>query len=83
MRLCYLLLEQSCPSNDKLVLPSYFTYEELSKFLCVHSVTISRIMSRLKQHGNIEKLHHHIIVKQPDQLIWLIEQKIDLGYPEK
>ena len=80
MRLCRLLLEQSYEKGGKLIFPSYFTYSELSKYLGNHSVTIARIMEKLKQYGYISKQGRNIIVNDPKQLKLLIDNESNIDY---
>lgn len=62
-RLCRTLLDFSDLHHGKLVVNKHFTYVELAKYLGVHTVTISRIMSALKNEGVITKDGHAIIIK--------------------
>lgn len=78
VRLCRLLLEQSKNKDGKLVLPKYFTCTELSKYLGIHAVTVSRLISNLKQKGYISKKGHGIIVERPDQIKIIIDAEINL-----
>lgn len=78
VRLCRLLLEQSKEKDGKLILPKYFTCTELSKYLGIHAVTISRLISKLKQKGYISKQGHNITVERPDQIQIIIDSGIIL-----
>lgn len=79
-RLCRLLLEHSYEKNEKLVFPPYFTYAELSKYLGTHSVTVARIMAKLKQCGYISKSGRSIIINDPEQLQSLIDSGCNIDY---
>lgn len=80
VRLCRLLLEYCHEKEGKLVLPKYFTCIELSKYLGTHTVTVSRIISKLKHYGYISKAGHSIVVEKPDQLQVLIDSGLDFDY---
>lgn len=54
-RLCYLLLEISRSTHGDGTIPRLFTHAELAKYLGVHQVTVSRIMSKFKKQGYIRK----------------------------
>lgn len=80
VRLCRLLLEYCQERDGRLILPKYFTCIELSKYLGTHTVTVSRIISKLKQYGYISKDGHSIVVEKPDQLHTLIDSGLDFEY---
>lgn len=80
IRLCRLLLTHSKKSNGEKVLPDYFTYSEISKFLGIHPVTVARIMAKLKQYGYIKKAGHATVIVKATQLETLINSGMDLDY---
>lgn len=41
--------------NGKMVIPKNITFVEMSKYLGIHPVTISRIFARLCREGDIDK----------------------------
>jgi len=75
VRLCQLFLEFAEHHPNGLELPSFFTQVELSHYLGTHVVTISRIISQLKQRGYIEKKGRRILIKDRKGL----EELIDAG----
>lgn len=77
LRLCNLLLEYAQPVSGDLVLPSYFTHEELSHYLGLHVVTVSHIMSQLKRKGYIQRWGRRIIIPDPDRLRNLDPQDLE------
>lgn len=80
IRLCRLLLTHSDENHNKRILPDYFTYSEISKFLGIHPVTVARIMAKLKHYGYISKEGHSTIILKIEQLKNLIESGMDLDY---
>lgn len=46
VRLCHLLLEVFHLTGGLVLLPQFFTYEEMAKYLGCHPVTISRITAK-------------------------------------
>lgn len=80
VRLCRLLLELSKEEHGVLTVPKFFTYTELSKYLGCHSVTVSRIMARLKQQGIIVKGKDGLILQSTDTLKEMIESEDDFDY---
>ena len=79
-RLCKTLLDFSYMSGKRRIVNKYFNYIELSKYLCVHTVTVSRIMRSLKQVGAIEKDGHLIIIKDVTILEQYIQDTQTLSY---
>lgn len=80
VRLCRFLLEYSEIKKEKQFLPSYFTYEELAKYLDIHKVTVARIFAKLKHYGYISRQGHTIILEHPDRIQNLIDADINLDY---
>ena len=79
-RLCKTLLDFSHVYGKRRIVNKYFSYVELSKYLGVHTVTVSRIMRSLKQIGAIEKDGHLIVIKNTDILEEYIQETKMLSY---
>ncbi|MGL4361843.1 MAG: Crp/Fnr family transcriptional regulator [Cellulosilyticaceae bacterium] len=79
-RLCKTLIDLSYISGNKRMLHKHFNYVELGKYLGVHTITVSRIMSALKQQGIIEKSGHTIILKDINSLTQYVNNKKLLSY---
>ena len=75
-----LLLDVAQNKEGELVVPKFFTYAELAKYLGSHPVTVSRIMAKLKQLGYIVKDHDGIILNDPAALKELVNGDRDLNY---
>ncbi|MGL5677782.1 MAG: Crp/Fnr family transcriptional regulator [Cellulosilyticaceae bacterium] len=80
IRLCRILLDLADYKDGEYIIEKCFNYTELSKYLGVHSVTISRIMLVLKNMGIIDKRGHSTIIKDVDKLLNLIDCPEDLRY---
>ena len=78
--LCRLLLDVAQPSDGFLIVPRFFTYAELAKYLGTHSVTVSRIMAKMKQLGYMAKDNRGIILKQPEALREFLKGDKELNY---
>ena len=66
--LCRLLLSVARPVDGQLIVPKFFTYAELAKYLGTHAVTVSRIMAKMKQMGFMAKDRRGIILKSPEAI---------------
>ncbi len=66
--LCRLLLSVARPVDGQLIVPKFFTYAELAKYLGTHAVTVSRIMAKMKQKGYMAKDRRGIIIKSPEAI---------------
>ncbi len=80
VRLCHLLLEVSQTKKELLVVPKFFTYAELAKYLGCHPVTVSRIMAKLKQNGFISKTAAGIVIDDAAALEKLINSESCFKY---
>lgn len=78
--LCRLLLDVARPEDGQLIIPKFFTYAELAKYLGTHSVTVSRIMARMKQSGYIDKDSRGLILKRPEILREFLAGSKELNY---
>lgn len=79
-RLARLLLSVSRVENKKRRAPQFFTYEELSRYLGTHPVTVSRIMARMKKEGWLSKSGREIIIENEPALRRLIESESGFDY---
>lgn len=79
-RLCKTLLDFSYCCGTRCIVHKHFNYVELSKYLGVHTVTISRIMRSLKQVGAIEKDGHCIVIKDKALLEEYMQETKTLSY---
>lgn len=80
VRLCHLLLEVSCLCGNKRVVPKFYSYTELAKYLGCHPVTVSRIMPKLKENGYISKGPEGIVIDDAEGLVELIETESEFKY---
>ena len=62
LRLCEALLRLSVPHRNEFILNPDFTYNELAKYLKLHQITVTRIMSALKKNGVIRKDKRIVII---------------------
>lgn len=79
-RLCYLLLEIAQSSRSHQLIPRFFTYAELAKYLGVHQVTVSRIMTKLKKLGYIKKCPDGLSIEDEKALWALMELDSQFKY---
>jgi CRP-like cAMP-binding protein len=73
VRLCGMILDYSICRKGKKILPSFFTYAEMAKYIGTHQVTVSRIMAKLKQYGYISKDGHCTVIEREDCLKKIME----------
>ncbi len=79
--LCQLLLSVCRRSPGcKPVIPKFYTYEELARYLGCHPVTVSRIMAKLKQLGYLKKAGRELVIEDEGMLIQLMESEVDFRY---
>ena len=80
-RLCWLILEQSeKDKHGELTLDPVFTYDELSHYLGVHTITVARIMSSLKRIGAIKKCGRKTLITDVQKLRDVINEDLSLEY---
>lgn len=79
--LCQLLLSvcQKEP-GEKPIVPKFYTYEELARYLGCHPVTVSRIMAKLKQLGYLKKSGRALVIEDEQKLIDLMESDAEFKY---
>lgn len=80
VRLCSLLLEVAQPFKGLLLVPKFFTYGEMAKYLGCHPVTVSRIMAKLKQLGYIAKTREGIVMENRERLEKLVHSESCIKY---
>ncbi len=61
-RLCHALAELAVPCGSGYILHRYFTYSELANYLGIHTITVTRLMKRLKDMGIIRKQGHTTVI---------------------
>lgn len=71
--ICRFLLSMCSDTPDGMVLPRFFTHEEISKYLGVHLVTVSRIMSRMQKSGYIKRIPAGLLIKDINALQGIVE----------
>lgn len=79
-RLCKILEERCIEKDGKYIVAGQNTNIELAKFLCVHKVTVARIIRQLKAEGIISKRGGSIVVLEPELLKEYAECRRQLKY---
>ena len=79
-RLCTFLLNYAQQEGGRLCMPAYFTLSEVSHYLGVHTVTVSRIVAQLRQRGYIEKEGRRVILLDPDGLGQLVKEHANFDF---
>ncbi len=69
---CQWLLSCRIKKDGCYVIPKSFTFAEVSKYLGIHPVTVSRLAKKLKELGAIDRKDGCIIIKNEDLLISLM-----------
>lgn len=67
-RLCKLLMEQSTYEDGRCLITGKNTNVDLAKFLCVHKVTVARILRQLKEEGVIARQGSRICIFKPETM---------------
>lgn len=67
-RLCKLLMDRCTYEDGKCMAMGQNTNVDLAKFLCVHKVTVARILRQLKEEGVIAKKGSSIRILKPDMM---------------
>ena len=70
--ICRFLLSMSERKEEGYVLPKFFTYEEISKYLGIHMVTAGKIIVKLQKLGYIKRISQGILIQDEDALKELI-----------
>lgn len=68
MSLCQVLLELAARQDTHYVLQKEFSYGELANYLGIHTITVTRLMARLKDLGIIIKNGHQTVIQDVEQL---------------
>ena len=66
--LCRFFQDNAYDQKGVLALDRWFNYEELSRILGIHSVTISRMVRRLMEEGVVAREPHRFLILQPAAL---------------
>lgn len=66
--LCQALVELATPQSPFPVLQKEFSYGELANYLGIHTITVTRLMARLKEQGVIMKNGHQTVIQDMKQL---------------
>lgn len=78
--LCKFLLYYSEETEEGRVLPKEFTNLQISKFLSLHRVTVTNILSILKKYNCIERTNHGLLLRDIPLLTDFAEQRKTLKY---
>lgn len=70
--ICRFLLSMSEEKDEGLVLARFFTYEEIARYLGVHSVTVGKIITRLQKLGYIKRISPGILIENKEALKELV-----------
>lgn len=70
---CRFLLSMMTVTDDGPVLPRFFTHDEISKYLGVHLVTVSRILSQMQKSGYVERIPAGLLIKNAEILREFVE----------
>ena len=77
---CRFLLQVSVLSKEGLTVPKLFTYGEISRFLGVHEVTVSKIIGRLKQESLITRTPSGLFITDNTELEHIIRHPETFKY---
>ena len=69
---CRFLLSMSEDKDEGFVLPRFFTYEEIARYLGVHSVTVGKIIAKLQRLGYIKRISSGILIENEEALKELV-----------
>ena len=71
--ICRFLLSMSEKKEAGYILPKFFTYEEISKYLGIHMVTAGKIIVKLQKLGYIKRVSEGILIQDEESIKELIE----------
>ena len=71
--ICRFLLSMCSPQAEGLVVPRFFTNEEISQYSGVHTVTVGRIIAHLLQSGYVKRIPAGLLIQDQDALRRLVE----------
>lgn len=80
VNVCRLLITVAETKNDKKIVPKFFTYAEIAKYIGKHHITVSRIMSDLRRDGYIIKTSSGTIIQREQDLIQMIQENSAFQY---
>lgn len=80
IRVCMFLMDYAIEKQGQYILPKFFTQSEIAEYLNIHTVTLSRVMSSLKQLHCVCKQDHHLYIIQPSMIKAIIHKEIELTY---
>lgn len=66
--LCQALLELAVRQDSHYVLQKEFSYGELANYLGIHTITVTRLIARLKEMGIVRKNGHQTVIQDMSQL---------------
>lgn len=66
--LCQALAELAVSQDPFYVLQKEFSYGELANYLGIHTITVTRLMARLKEMGVVRKNGHQTVIQDMEQL---------------
>ncbi len=69
---CRFLLSNTTEEPDGMVVPKFFTNEELSRYSGIHTVTVGRIIARLQQLGYIKRIPSGLLISNQEKLQELV-----------
>lgn len=69
--LCQALGELANQENSRFVIHKDFSYTELANYLGIHTITITRMIARLKDLGVVAKKGHETVILDMDKLVEL------------
>lgn len=78
--ICRFLLQVSLPAEEGMIVSKMFTYKEISKFLGVHEVTVSKVIGRFKQEAYVKKIPSGLLITDTSSLENLIRHPETFHY---
>lgn len=66
--LCQALAELAVRQGSLYVLQKEFSYGELANYLGIHTITVTRLIARLKEMGIVRKNGHQTVIQDMNQL---------------
>ena len=70
--ICRFLLSMSEEKGEGQVVPKFFTYEEISRYLGIHMVTAGKIIAKLQKLGYIKRISSGLLIQNEEALKELI-----------
>lgn len=71
--ICRFLLSMGTDTENGQVLSRFFTHDEISKYLGVHLVTVSRILSCLQKSGYVARIPEGLLIKDAAALQGIVQ----------